>query len=134
MLPAHNQHCSSAHTEEDVEGWAPDNEDDSEDLIEKSNADEGHGFGQTFKAACAQDPIDRLRKIVMTIQASGQCRDAFNIWIDTRNMSGLFVLNNNPVEIEPNQLLRDVVTRWDSTYQMIKRCIEMHLVSLQFVL
>ena len=113
---------------------APDNEDDSEDLIEKSNADEGRGFGQTFEAACAQDPIDRLRKIVMTIRASGQRRDAFNAWIDTGNMSGLFVINNCPVEIEPNQLLRDVVTRWDSTYQMIKRCIEMRLVSLQFVL
>ena len=46
---------------------APDNEDDSEDLIEKSNADEGRGFGQTFEAACAQDPINRLCKIVMTI-------------------------------------------------------------------
>lgn len=113
---------------------APDNEDDSEDLIEKSNADEGRGFGQSFEAACAQDPIDRLRKLVMTIRASGQRRDAFNAWIDTGNMSGLFVLNNYPVKIEPNQLLRDVVTRWDSTYQMIKRCIEMRLVSLQFVL
>ena len=41
---------------------------------------------------------------------------------------------NDPVEIEPNQLLQDIVTRWDSTYQMIKRCIEMRLVSLQFVL
>ena len=46
---------------------APDNEDNSEDLIEKSNADEGRRFGQTFEAACAQDPINRLHKIVMTI-------------------------------------------------------------------
>ena len=84
---------------------APDNEDDSEDLIEKLNADEGHRFGQTFEAACAQDHINHLCKIVMTIRASGQCRDAFNVWIDTGNMSGLFVLNNDPVEIEPNQLL-----------------------------
>lgn len=109
---------------------APENDDDSEDLIEKSNSDEGRGFGQSFDAACAQDPIARVRKIVMTIRSSGQRRDAFMKWIETGNKSGLFVANNKPVQIQPKQLLRDVRTRWDSTYQMIKRCIEMRLVSL----
>jgi len=109
---------------------APENDDDSEDLIDESNADEGRGFGQSFEAACAQDPIACLRRIVMKIRSSGQRRDAFMTWIETGNKSGLFVLNNKPVQIQAKQLLRDVRTRWDSTYRMITRCIEMRLVSL----
>jgi hypothetical protein len=108
---------------------APENDDDSEELIEISNTDEGRGFGQSFEAACAQDPIARLRKIVMVIRSSGQRRDTFSKWIETGNKSGLFVLQNKPVQIQPKQLLRDVRTRWDSTYYMIKRCIEMCLVT-----
>lgn len=109
---------------------APVNDDDDpEDETGARNTDEGRGFGQTFEGACAQDPIARLRKMVVTIRSSGQRRNAFMKWIETGNKSGLFVLQNKPVQIEPRQLLRDVRTRWDSTYQMIKRCIEMRLVS-----
>jgi hypothetical protein len=109
---------------------APENDDDDSEVeTYAENTDEGRRFGQTFEAACAQDPIARLRKIVVTIRSSGQRRDAFMTWIETGNKSGLFVFQNKPVQIEPRQLLRDVRTRWDSTYQMIKRCIEMRLVS-----
>jgi len=109
---------------------APDGDDDDpDDETDEENTDKRRGFGQTFEAACAQDPIARLRKIVVAIRSSGQRRDAFQSWIESGNKSGLFVLQNKPVQIEPRQLLRDVRTRWDSTYQMIKRCIEMRLVS-----
>ena len=108
---------------------APEDDNDFEELIDNSNTDEGCGFGQSFDAACAQDPISRIRKIVMAIRSSGQRRDAFIIWIETGNKNGLFVLNGKPVQIQPKQLIRDVRTRWDSTYQMLKRCIEMCLVS-----
>lgn len=109
---------------------APENDDDDpEYLTGPAMADEGRGFGQTFNAACAQDPITRLRKIVMAIRSSGQRRDALMAWIETGNKSGLFVYQNRPVQIEAKQLLRDVRTRWDSTYLMITRCIEMRLVS-----
>jgi hypothetical protein len=114
---------------------APDNDDDDddfEDLEDLIDADEGRGFGQSFEAACAQDPIARLRKIVMTIRSSGQRRMAFISWIVSGNQSGLFVLQNEPNDIPPRQLLRDVRTRWDSTYLMLKRCIEMRLVSFFF--
>jgi hypothetical protein len=109
---------------------APENDDDDfEDLTDAADADKGRGYEQTFEAACAQDPIARLRKIVMAIRASGQRREGLKTWIENGNRSKLFVLQDKPVEIEPMQLLRDVRTRWDSTYQMIRRCIEMRLVS-----
>jgi hypothetical protein len=107
-----------------------DNDDDAGDLTDAADRDEGHGFGQTFKDACAESPITCLHKIVRAIRSSGQHRDAFMTWIETGNRSGLFGLeNNNPVHIQLKQLLQDVQTRWDSIYQMVKRCIEMHLVS-----
>lgn len=110
---------------------APENDDDNSEgpTDDDDDADENRGFGQTFEAACLQDPISRLRKIVMAIRASGQRREALTTWIENGNKSRLFVLQNKSVEIKPMQLLRDVRTRWDSTYQMIKRCIEMRLVS-----
>lgn len=107
---------------------APENDDDNSEGP-TDDADGNRGFGQTFEAACVQDPISRLRKIVTAIRASGQRREALTTWIENGNKSRLFVLQKTAVEIKPMQLLRDVRTRWDSTYQMIKRCIEMRLVS-----
>jgi hypothetical protein len=109
---------------------APENDDDDpEGLTDVVNADEGRGIKQSFEAACAQDPIARLRKIVVTIRSSGQRRDAWISWIDSGNTNGLFLLDGQRLYIKPKQLLRDVRTRWDSTYVMITRCIEMRLVS-----
>jgi hypothetical protein len=48
-----------------------DDDDDAEDLTDAADRDEGHGSGQTFKDACAEDPITCLRKIVRTIHSSG---------------------------------------------------------------
>jgi hypothetical protein len=107
-----------------------DNNNDAEDLTDVADRDEGRSFGQTFEDACAEDPITCLCKIVRAIRSSGQRRNAFMTWIETGNRSGLFGLeNNNPVHIQPKQLLQDVQTRWDSIDQMVKHCIEMCLVS-----
>ena len=83
----------------------------------------------TGTADTNEDPIACVRKIVMAIQSSGQRREAFLTWIKTGNTNGLFIFQGKPVQIQPKQLLRDVRTRWDSTYEMITRCIEMRLVS-----
>lgn len=109
---------------------APENDEyDFEELTGAADADEGRGYGQTFEEACAEDPIARLRKIVVAIRSSGQRRAAFVSWIETGNQNKMFVLQNKVTYIQPRQLLQDVRTRWDSTYQMIKRCVEMRLVS-----
>jgi hypothetical protein len=111
---------------------APEGDVDPDVLISTASRNEARGFGQSFEAACAEDPITRLRKIVIVIRSSGQRREAFMSWIDNGNKSGLFVFQKQRVMIQPRQLLRDVKTRWDSTYLMIKRCIEMRLVSFIF--
>jgi hypothetical protein len=89
-----------------------DDDDDAEDLTDAADRDEVHGFGQTFKDACAEDPITCLHKIVRAIRSSGQHCDAFMTWIETSNRSRLFgPENNNPVHIQPKQLLRDIQRR-----------------------
>jgi hypothetical protein len=45
----------------------PENNNDSEVFTGEPNTDKGHGFGQSFSAACAQDSIACLCKIVMVI-------------------------------------------------------------------
>jgi hypothetical protein len=54
-----------------------DNDDDAGDLTDTADRDKGHSFGQTFKDACAEDPITCLHKIVRATHSSGQRRDAF---------------------------------------------------------
>jgi hypothetical protein len=75
----------------------PENDDDSEVFTGKPNMDKGHRFSQSFAAACAQDPVAHLCKIVMVIQSSRQHCDALMRWIEMGNQNGLFVLNNRPV-------------------------------------
>ena len=56
---------------------APDNDEDNpEDLTGEANADENRRFGQTFEAACAQDPITCICKIVTAIRGSRQRHEA----------------------------------------------------------
>jgi hypothetical protein len=112
-------------------GKVPEGDDDIDVSSDNRDSDDGgRRIGQTFEAACAADPISRLRNIVMTIRSSGQRRDAFMTWIKTGNENGWFLNKGKAVHVVPRQLLRDVRTRWDSTYQMIKRCIEMRLVRI----
>jgi hypothetical protein len=90
---------------------APESNDDNDagDLTDTADRDEGCGFGQTFEDSCAEDLITCLRKIVRAICFSGEHRNAFLTWIKTGNRSRLFGLkNNNPVHIQPKQLLQDI--------------------------
>jgi hypothetical protein len=57
---------------------------DSDDLFE---LDDDSSFlnprpPETFGEACARDPLSRVRKIVVSIRASGQRRDAYFDWIN----------------------------------------------------
>jgi hypothetical protein len=86
------------------------------------------GRTQTFQSAFSADPIGRCRKLVVKLRSSGQRRDDFNNWVKTGNEKNWFKIKGKAVKLPHKELLRDVPTRWDSTYQMIKRCIEMRPV------
>jgi hypothetical protein len=76
-----------------------------------------------------RDPIALGRVIVSKIRASGKRQDAFESNIIAGNNMGWFMHGDNVVKIPNLQLLRDVRTRWDSTYQMIRRLRELRPVS-----
>jgi len=87
---------------------------------------------QTYDEAIARDPIVLCRAIIHAIRASGQRLDLFTATILDGNTKGWFVSPTNPhqiIKIPELQLLRDVRTRWDSIYFMIRQCREMRQVS-----
>ncbi|KAF9231412.1 hypothetical protein BU15DRAFT_7981, partial [Melanogaster broomeanus] len=66
------------------------------------------------------DPIGCGRDVVYTIHSSGQHRIAFQQTILSGNEQERFVNDTGDiVKLPVVQLLRDVRTRWDSTYYMI---------------
>lgn len=112
----------------------------SDDGLESSSADDStadnsdhvdqRGRAQTFEQACKADPIGRCRRLVVKLRSSGQRRDDFINWVKTGNEQNFFKIKGQAVKLPHKELLRDVQTRWDSTYQMIRRCIEMRPVCI----
>ena len=78
----------------------------------------------------APNPIARARAAVQVIRASGKRRDEFDKVIKQGNKEGWFKQGrpSQVVELKPLQLLRDVRTRWDSVYHMLRRLRQMRPV------
>jgi hypothetical protein len=77
-------------------------------------------------------PISVARSAVRVIRASGMRREAFNDVIKDGNERHWFKEGTKIVKLPELQLLRDVQTRWDSVYKMLKRLRVMRLVSYDF--
>jgi hypothetical protein len=112
--------ASVVNSDSDVSG--SDSEDSSDPPADK------RGRTQTFESAFSEDPIGRCRKLVVKLRSSGQIRDDFSNWVKAGNEKNWFKIKGKPVKLPHKEFLRDVPTRWDSSYQMIKRCIEMRPV------
>ena len=69
------------------------------------------------------DPIARARDIVRVIRGSSKRRQAFEDVIKNGNSGDWFRDGQPPkvVKVESQQLLRDVRTRWDSVFLMLRR-------------
>ena len=83
---------------------------------------------QSYEDAVKRDPIARGLNIVRVLRSSGQRREAFQEVIQDGNARGWFRVGDQTVQLRPLQLLRDVKTRWDSVYFMIKHLHELHPV------
>ena len=86
---------------------------------------------QTFEEAVQQDPVALGRNIVRVLRNSGQRRDLFDDIVRDGNDKEWFQVGDPPVTVELPlvQLLRDIITRWDTVYYMVRRLREMRPVS-----
>jgi hypothetical protein len=112
--------------------------DDSDDLDDSYLYDETPSSRQTYEEAIKRDPIALGRSIVRVIRASGQRRDAFDDLISSGNTKDWFRVKMGDKEISVQvkllQLLRDVRTRWDSVFYMLRRLRELRPVSFLTIL
>jgi hypothetical protein len=81
-----------------------------------------------------RDPVGRARKVVRLLRVSDQRREGFRAFIEDGNERGWFTVKdddgkNVPVIVPLLQPLRDVKTRWDSVYMMLRRLQELRPVS-----
>lgn len=85
---------------------------------------------ERYAAAVKHNPIKMARLIVISVRSSGLRRDEFLDTIKLGNSKNWFQPPGSPVKKLPeHELKRDADTRWDSTYAMMDRLIEMRPVS-----
>lgn len=118
------QHVLSAISKSKASTEADDDEDESEDEDEGGSLPRARDLSieQTFEEAAGRDPVGLARRLVRALRASNSRRSAFEASLKNGNAKGYFKL---PVL----ELLRDVATRWDSTFLMIRRLIDLRAVS-----
>lgn len=103
---------------------------------EKGDSDDDGGSGSNHSdsdedvaSKVPGDPLNKVRALVRGIRASGQRQEQFVNVILGGNQYGWWKDGEgNPMVIKQRQLLRDVRTRWDSTYQMLVRVRELRQV------
>ncbi|TFK59805.1 hypothetical protein BDN72DRAFT_780245 [Pluteus cervinus] len=73
----------------------------------------------------ARNPQALLRMGIRSIRASGKRREEFRSIVDQGNKQNWWLVNNQPVQLKNRELILDVPTRWDSSYQMDNRALEL---------
>jgi hypothetical protein len=79
-----------------------------------------------------RDPLLCCRETIKKIRGSDTRRQDFRAVINDGNQRNLFYIKGRAVQIPQNELLLDVKTRWDSTYKMLRRFLDMRPVSSAF--
>jgi len=91
---------------------------------------------QTFTEACNRNPIALCRSTVVGIRASGKRRDHLAEIIHDGNAKGWFRNLERlaeVIQVKSQELIRDVKTRWDALYKMIRRFREMRQVRFELL-
>lgn len=104
---------------------------DSENDI--PHIDDENESNQAYSDALASDPVARCRSLVTTCRASGQRREELMNMIKEGNTSNAWGKEDEEdIRLREVQLLRDVDTRWSSTFLMIDRVLELYPASSIF--
>lgn len=86
----------------------------------------------TYLSTLRDDTVKRARQLVHFIRDSGQRREDFERIIREGNEQKRWGVDKkgNPIKLRIVGLLKDVDTRWSSTFFMIDRVLELRPVSL----
>jgi hypothetical protein len=84
---------------------------------------------EKYRKILEDDIIATAREQVTACRASGQRREALHDLIVEGNKAGGWGMP--PEELEENQLLRDVDTRWSSIFLMVDRLMCLYIVSFK---
>jgi len=81
-----------------------------------------------------RDPLNHAQKVIRLLRSSDQRREGFRDFIKAGNQGGLFIEtdednNRTTVEVPQLEVLRDVKTRWDSVFLMLRRLRQLRPVS-----
>jgi hypothetical protein len=114
-----------------------DTSNDSDNSTDEEDNDQGRRGNNimrrgasNYQDAIQEDPINLCRKVARTVRSSGQRRDEFDEMVTNGNTKEWFRVDGQVVQVSQLQLLLDVKTRWDSTFIMMKRFIELQPVCI----
>src|SRR5229473_2854757 len=93
----------------------------------KQNDKDDFDFDNDDDDTNLSNPIGAAHAIVRSIRVLGTCRKAFDSIIKSSNKEGWFkdTQSFEETKIKHVQLIRDLWTRWDSVYHMLKRIHDM---------
>ena len=102
-------------------------------LTESYDVEGNHGLRKWLKDM-QRNPLGRARKIICLLRSSDQRRQGFQDFIKDGNEHGWFTYKDDDgsvvvTKVPELELLRDVKTRWDSSYLMLRRLRDLRLVS-----
>ncbi len=93
----------------------------------KQNDKDDFDFDNNNDNTNLSNPIGAAHAVVRSIRVLGTCRKAFDSIIKSGNEEGWFkdTQSSKETKVKHVQLLRDVWTRWDLVYHMLKRLHDM---------
>jgi len=110
---------------------------DDVELADSFNS-QGDDELEEWFAAVRRDPLRRARKLISFLRSSPQCKEGLSDIIKEGNASNRFIGPNESgsdlvvFKVPEVQLLKDVKTRWDSVFLMLRRLRQLRPVGLSW--